>query len=190
MERSRPAGVLFSAVIALVVLVDVVSKAMAVRLLHADPIRVIGDVVRVTLVYNRGAAFGINVGEYSRWVFLALTVGALVILFRLYRATRPGDQWRTLALALVCGGAFGNLIDRVSPYRKSVVDFIDVGVGQTRWPTFNVADMAVSVGAILLAFVLWGEDRRAAVDAALASSSPGTGGTATSGLVEDRREAL
>jgi signal peptidase II len=64
-----------------------------------------------------------------------------------------------LALALVCGGAIGNLIDRVVS-SEGVVDFIDVGISEiTRWPTFNVADMAVSFGAFLLAWVLWEEDR-------------------------------
>ena len=57
----------------------------------------------------------------------------------------------------MCGGAVGNLIDRLrSPI--GVVDFLDIGFGDWRWPTFNVADMAVSVGAFLLAWVLWGED--------------------------------
>jgi signal peptidase II len=89
---------------------------------------------------------------------MALTAGALAILGRLYRATRQGDLFRTLALGLVCGGAVGNLIDRVRS-ATGVVDFIDVGVGDLRWPTFNVADMAVSIGAFLLAWVLWGEER-------------------------------
>jgi signal peptidase II len=72
-------------------------------------------------------------------------------------ATKGGDTLRTLSLALVCGGAFGNLLDRIrSAY--GVVDFIDIGFRDSRWPTFNVADMAVSLGAILLAYVLWGED--------------------------------
>jgi 23S rRNA pseudouridine1911/1915/1917 synthase len=89
---------------------------------------------------------------------MALTAGALVILGRLYHATRQGDFLRTIALGLVCGGAVGNLIDRVRS-ATGVVDFIDVGVGDLRWPTFNVADMAVSIGAFLLAWVLWGEER-------------------------------
>jgi signal peptidase II len=60
----------------------------------------------------------------------------------------------------VCGGAVGNLIDRItSPF--GVVDFIDMGFGDSRWPTFNIADMAVSLGAFLLAWVLWGEDTEA-----------------------------
>ena len=63
-------------------------------------------------------------------------------------------------MARACGGAVGNLIDRIrSPF--GVVDFIDIGFGDSRWPTFNIADMAVSLGAFLLAWVLWGEDAEA-----------------------------
>jgi signal peptidase II len=97
---------------------------------------------------------------------MALTVGALFILGRLYRATRDGDLIRTLAIGLVCGGAIGNLIDRIRS-AAGVVDFIDVGIGDMRWPTFNVADMAVSIGAFLLAWVLWGDEH------ADEASSPG-----------------
>ena len=76
------------------------------------------------------------------------------------RQTKAGDYIRLTALGLVCGGAVGNLIDRVrSP--RGVVDFIDVGIGTHRWPTFNVADMAVTVGAVVLAFVLWQDGREA-----------------------------
>jgi signal peptidase II len=121
-------------------------------------------VLRFTLVYNPGAAFGLHLGPYSRVIFTALTVVALFILGRLYRATAPGDQWRTVALALVCGGAVGNLLDRLRS-DLGVVDFLDVGVGDMRWPTFNVADMAVSCGAVLLALVLWREDQMAAAAA-------------------------
>ena len=89
---------------------------------------------------------------------MALTLAALGILVRLYRSTRPGDTARTLAVALVAGGAIGNLIDRIRS-AAGVVDFIDIGIGFHRWPTFNVADMAVTTGAFLLAWVLWMEDR-------------------------------
>jgi signal peptidase II len=126
--------------------------------LQRVPHDVIGDYLRLTLVYNPGAAFGLHVGEYSRWVFLALTVAALLILGRLYVSAPTGDRPRIISLALVCGGAIGNLIDRIRSDR-GVVDFLDVGIGDARWPTFNVADMAVSIGAFLLAVVLWAEDR-------------------------------
>jgi signal peptidase II len=124
------------------------------------PHEVLGEWLRFTLVYNPGAAFGLHVGEHSRWVFMALTVGALVILGRLYVTTTDGDRTRVASLALVCGGAIGNLLDRIrSPL--GVVDFLDVGVGHARWPTFNVADIAVSTGAFLLAIVLWSEEQPA-----------------------------
>ncbi|HEY0996670.1 MAG TPA: signal peptidase II [Gemmatimonadaceae bacterium] len=159
-------------VIAAVVLADVVTKALAVRYLVPQrvPHDVIGEWLRLTLVYNPGAAFGLHVGEHSRWVFMVLTVIALAILGSLYRATREGEGARVLALALVTAGAIGNLIDRVRS-DLGVVDFLDVGVGATRWPTFNVADMAVSGGAMLLAWVLWREDQ--AADAAAPAAAPG-----------------
>jgi signal peptidase II len=87
------------------------------------------------------------------------------------RSTRPGDRLRLLALALVCGGATGNLVDRIrSP--EGVVDFLDVGVGDWRWPTFNVADSAITVGAIALAILLWLEGRGAQQAAKEAGPAP------------------
>jgi signal peptidase II len=161
--RSRSNAALFWPVLVLVGAVDVLTKAIAVRALVPQrvPHDVIGDVVRLTLVYNPGAAFGLQLGDHSRWIFTALTLVALVILGRLYRATADGDRARTLALALVCAGALGNLLDRLRSH-LGVVDFLDVGLASTRWPTFNVADMAVSAGAVLLAWVLWQEDLAAA----------------------------
>jgi signal peptidase II len=160
---------LFWGVIVFVITLDVVTKAMAVYGLSPShfPHDVLGEWLRLTLVYNPGAAFGLHLGQYSRWIFMALTAGALFILFRLYGATDPRDLRRTLALSLVCGGAVGNLIDRVRS-NLGVVDFIDVGIGEHRWPTFNVADIAVSTGAFLLAWVLWMEDQEIARAAAAA----------------------
>jgi len=150
----------FWPVVLTVVLSDILTKWIAVRDLYPRgvPREVFGDVVRLTLVYNRGAAFGLHLGQYSRWIFLVLTIAALLILAQLYRATPAREIARILAIALVSGGAIGNLIDRVRG-PQGVVDFIDIGIGDMRWPTFNVADMAVSTGAILLAYVLWGEER-------------------------------
>lgn len=159
MERSNPNPRLFFGVAVSVVLADAFTKILAVdRLMPSRmPREVLGETLRLTLVFNPGAAFGLHVGPYSRWIFTALSLGALVLLWELYRTTRAGDFVRTLALSLVCGGAIGNLVDRLKSGR-GVVDFIDVGVGAVRWPTFNVADMAVSCGAVLLAIVLWKED--------------------------------
>jgi signal peptidase II len=149
----------FWPVLAAVAVADGITKWLAVNLTRqlSVPRGVFGDWMRFTVVHNPGAAFGLQFGEYSRWIFMVLTLVALLILGLLYRSTRPGDFARTLSLALVCGGAVGNLVDRVRSH-TGVVDFIDVGFGDSRWPTFNVADMAVSVGAFLLAWVLWGDE--------------------------------
>ncbi len=159
MQRGKANPPLFWSVVVVVVTADVITKALAAYSLFPQrmPHEILGATVRLTLVYNPGAAFGLHLGAYSRWIFMALTVGALFILGRLYRSTRDGDLLRTLAIALVCGGALGNLIDRIRS-AAGVVDFIDVGIGDMRWPTFNVADMAVSTGAFLLAWVLWGDE--------------------------------
>jgi signal peptidase II len=143
----------------LILVTDIVTKRVAEAGLHPDgtPVAVIGDVVRWSLVYNPGAAFGLSFGVASRWLFMALTLVALVVLRRLYRSTGRGDLARLAAIAMVAAGATGNLIDRVR-MERGVVDFLDVGVGQIRWPTFNVADVAVTVGAALLAWVLWRDE--------------------------------
>jgi signal peptidase II len=153
-------AVLFGGTAAGIVVLDQLTKALAVaRLAPARvPHEVVGEWVRLTLVYNPGAAFGLYLGGWSRWIFTGLTVVALAVIARLYREGPPEELARTLALAGVAGGAVGNLIDRLRSGR-GVVDFIDVGVGTARWPTFNVADIGVSCGAILLAFVLWREER-------------------------------
>ena len=163
MERSRRNTFLFGGLVGGIVIADIVTKAIAVAALvpRYVPRSVIGDWVQLRLVYNQGAAFGISVGSLSRPVFIVLTLVAVGILARMFRATADGDLVRTTAIAMVVGGAIGNLIDRLRS-AQGVVDFLDVGVGTHRWPTFNVADMGVSVGALLLALVLWKEDAPAA----------------------------
>lgn len=145
-----------------VITLDQITKELAIRHLQPPhiPHSIIGDVVRFTLAFNPGAAFSMSLGAYSRYIFGSFAIVALVILWRLYRASNPGETARVLALSLAWGGAAGNLIDRFRA-RASVVDFIDIGVGSVRFWTFNVADSAVTVGAILLAIVLWREDTAA-----------------------------
>ena len=142
--------------------VDIITKRLAqAKLLPIPPVEVIGDWVQLRLVYNTGAAFGLHLGVWSRWIFLVIAVVAVVLLYRLARSSSPRDLVRQVACGLVAGGAAGNLVDRIRS-AQGVVDFIDVGVGATRWPTFNVADMGVSCGAIALAISLWVEDARRA----------------------------
>ena len=166
-----------------VIALDLVSKLLAEQYLAPRyvPHPVLGEVVRFTLAYNPGAAFSMSLGPYSRLIFGAFAVIALVVLWRLYRMTgsgaRAGDRLRVFALGLAWGGAAGNLIDRFrSP--QGVVDFIDIGFGDVRFWTFNVADSAVTIGALVLAWSLSREEREtAAAVRAATSRKPDTGPT-------------
>lgn len=167
MERSSPKASLFWPVLVAVLAVDLTTKSLAVSFLAPEfvPHSVVGDLVQLTLAYNPGVSFGIEVGPYSRVVFTTLAVIAIVVLGRLYRATGSDDRPRALALALICAGALGNLMDRVRSER-GVVDFIDLGIGSARFYTFNVADVGITLGAVLLAWILWQEDRKQALASA------------------------
>ncbi|HEX4600587.1 MAG TPA: signal peptidase II [Gemmatimonadales bacterium] len=150
---------LFWGTAAAIVVADVVTKLFAESLLSRHlPVPVLGDYLQLRLVYNQCAAFGLCLGAYSRWIFFGLALAALVVLRSMVRSARPGDRFRLVALALVCAGAVGNVIDRIRS-AQGVVDFVDVGIGAARWPTFNVADSAITVGAIALAVSLWLEGR-------------------------------
>lgn len=156
-EQARKAA-LYVALVGGVILLDVMTKQVVERSLRLyEPVPVWGEFFRLTYIFNRGAAFGLHLGESSRYVFLGLAVVAVVFLFFMYRGTPWSDRLRLIAIASVTGGAIGNLIDRVR-HDRGVVDFLDFGVGALRWPVFNVADIAVTVGALLLAFSLWREE--------------------------------
>jgi signal peptidase II len=138
---------------ATVVAGDIVTKQLALAFLPPSgiPLEVVGDTVRFTLAFNRGAAFGMHVGPWSRVVFSAFAIGMVaVLLVAAGRVTGPAQRLVS-AMGLVAGGALGNLVDRIR-WDRGVVDFIDVGVGLTRFWTFNVADSAITIGAVLL---LW-----------------------------------
>ena len=141
-----------------IVVLDLITKLIAeATLLRTPGVSVLGDWFQLRLVYNPGAAFGLHLGPYSRWIFFTIALVAVFVLHRMSRSSPPGDWFRQLALGLVAGGAAGNLLDRIRSGR-GVVDFFDVGIGALRWPTFNVADIAVSCGAIALVISMWRED--------------------------------
>ena len=138
---------LLLAVAAIVLILDVVTKILAVRLLTpGQPVSIIGDTVTWTLVRNSGAAFSMATG-YT-WV-LTLVASAVVIGI-IWMGRRLLSPWWALGLGMILGGALGNLADRFfrspGPLRGHVVDFLSIGW----WPVFNVADAAVVCGAILL----------------------------------------
>jgi len=160
----------FWAAAVITVVLDLITKIIAEgTLLRTPGVSVFGDWFQLRLVYNQGAAFGLHLGPYSRWIFFTVALVAVFVLARMSRTSPAGDWFRQLALGLVAGGAAGNLIDRVrSP--RGVVDFLDVGIGALRWPTFNVADIAVSCGAIALVISMWREDaQRAETESASAA---------------------
>ena len=142
-----------------IVLLDQFTKSLVVAripLYHSIP--VIRGLFDLTHVRNTGAAFGILASLESPWrgVFLnvvALGVFAAVLIWAL---RSPADAGRLqTGLALILGGAVGNLIDR---FRSgSVTDFLLFHIGRYEWPSFNVADSSITVGVFLLAWVLWSE---------------------------------
>lgn len=153
---------LYVGVVGGVVILDLITKLIAQRSLPPyRPIPVLGEFFRLTYIYNPGAAFGLSFGSGSRFIFLALALIAVSVLFFMYRATPRTDRMRLWSIAAVTGGALGNVVDRLrSP--RGVIDFLDFGIGSVRWPVFNLADIAVTVGAVLLAISLWREDVEAA----------------------------
>jgi signal peptidase II len=161
MTAARGGFRLLAILLAAVVATDLATKAIIERTFMVNErVDVLGSFLRLTYIHNPGAAFGINVGASSRVIFMVLSAVALVVLIWMYMYTPAADRVRRFAIALICGGALGNLIDRIrSP--RGVVDFVDVGLGNLRWPVFNVADMAVTTGAVVLAISLWREEKQA-----------------------------
>lgn len=141
-------------IIALAVVgLDQLTKALIVGYLPGNGFSLIDGLLRFMLVYNKGAAFGfMSTIAGGRWF---LTIISLVALgFCIALALGPWGRRRLglWSLALICGGAVGNLIDRLR--LGMVIDFIEVYYGQWHFPSFNVADSAITVGGFLLAYLL------------------------------------
>ncbi len=144
-----------------VLLLDFLTKRLALQALpRVLALPVFGDWFELRLVHNLAGPFGISLGAASRWIFAGIAAGALVVLYRVSQKGSSTSPFRMEALGLVAGGAAGNLIDRLLSAR-GVVDFFQLYLGSLRWPTFNVADMAISLGAVALAvsFLLEGKQR-------------------------------
>lgn len=141
---------LFWPVALIIVIVDFITKRMILaQLSYGETRQVIGDFVRLTLGYNNGVAFGLNFGNSARPFLIAFTLLAVAGIIWVFRTTEARHRLQIFALGLVLGGAVGNLLDRFQ-HVEGVVDFIDVGLGPKRFWTFNVADSAITVGAVLL----------------------------------------
>lgn len=139
--------------VALILGTDRAVKALIPRFLEIhQSISVIPGFFRITYLKNTGGAFGILSGWDSplrQAFFVFASATALGLLFFLYRqAVKDNMRYLRLSFVLIAGGAMGNLYDRITT--GEVVDFLDFFIGRYHWPAFNVADMAISAGAVIL----------------------------------------
>ena len=167
---------IFGVIFPVIVVLDWISKRWALEALSGGRrIDLLGGLLPLTLAFNKGAAFGIRLGDDSRWFFVPVTIVELVLLGLLLVQSRRDDFLRLVELSLVVSGAVGNLYDRLR-WSRGVVDFIGpVDLGFADFPIFNVADIAITCGAILLALSFWmeeREERRAAAISAEATAPP------------------
>jgi signal peptidase II len=172
MERSidspmvcRGAVVRLFATALFIVAADQLVKGVVVSVLESvRSIDFLGSVVRFTRTTNTGAAFGLLRGQGPWFIVVSAAASLAIILFR--REIAKLRRWDQIAFGLILGGAVGNLIDRIR--LGAVIDFIDIGIRHLRWPSFNVADSAITIGVVLLAygFILLPRSRADAVNAA------------------------
>jgi signal peptidase II len=150
-----------------VLVLDIASKLWVAAALPEFATRsVIPGFLNLTHVRNRGVAFGLfdSLGSYGPPVLIVAGAAALVIVGIYFRQTESHESLLLWALALILGGAVGNLLDRI--FHGAVTDFVDVYVGTYHWHTFNVADSSISVGIglMLLDMLLQRRARRAAAE--------------------------
>ena len=148
---ARPAGrrwALFAVLALAVVVADQAAKAVVTgALAPGQSVDVVGDLLRIVFGQNSGALFGLFKDNAAMFGVVSIVVIGLIVA---YHARSAASLYLTVTLGLLLGGAVGNMIDRLR--LGYVVDFVDVGIGPTRFYTFNVADSAISL-AILLLFV-------------------------------------
>ena len=135
----------------IVLLLDQLTKITIVKLFHYGESMSITSFFNLVLVYNKGAAFSFLAAEsgWQRHLFTVIGIGAALYIIYLLKK-HAGQRMFCCALALILGGAVGNVIDRV--VYGHVIDFLDLFLGNWHWPAFNVADSAICTGAVL--FVL------------------------------------
>lgn len=150
-EASPKAALVLAGTAVALYAADQVTKALVVAAFEpGQSTNVIGDLVRVWYVQNDGAAFSLFPGAI--WLFVPVTLVALVMIGWFFRSFRGRGPWIHVVLGTILAGTLGNLTDRLR--LGYVIDFISVGIGNTRFPTFNIADSAVVVGIGLLVLYL------------------------------------
>jgi len=156
----RKAVVLLLTALAILV-ADQVTKALVVaNLAVGERARLVGDLVQVWHAQNRGAAFSLFQG--GAVVFLIVSVLSIGMVAYFHRSLRDRSPWLHVVLGVVLGGTLGNFTDRLR--QGYVTDWLSVGIGDTRWPTFNVADssVVVGIGILVIYLLLTNPDRREA----------------------------
>lgn len=155
MKKHLLAVVLFAVMLAL----DIISKMLVVA--HIGPherIDILGSFVQFTILYNRGGIFGIMQGHQT--FFLIVSVVVLGLLSAYYFFEKNKTALFSSAMAFILAGAIGNILDRIMQ-KPGVVDFILIGDDRIyRWPTFNVADASIVIGAGLLLIFYFLEERK------------------------------
>ena len=143
-------------VMILVIAVDQLTKYLVASTMYVgETIPVWQNVFHITYVQNKGAAFGLL--SNNRWIFMVLSVAAIVILFYYLIRKKPKSKLLRICLSLVVGGGIGNMIDRI--FNQYVVDFIDVRA--INFFVFNIADSCVTIGCVLLIIYILVTDIRA-----------------------------
>lgn len=181
MEAMKQRLAVTLAIVGTIVVADIVTKRWALATLWHGPQEALGGMVPLTLAFNRGIAFGLPLpATAGRWLIIIATFVILFVLADIFRRAERGDWVRMLAIQLVSAGAIGNLIDRVR-WDGGVVDFIGpINLGFMYWPIFNIADMAITVGAVMLGISLLREEAAAAKAEAAAkagATSPAKAGS-------------
>jgi len=145
----------FYALIVLLLVIDQAAKIFIVRTIRLfGSVKVIPGFFDLSHIRNKGAIFGTFSRVDGPLVTILLTIAsfcALAMVAYYFIKTPASEKWMKIALALILGGALGNLIDRI--FRGYVVDFLELYVKDFRWPTFNIADSCITIGAFLLIIV-------------------------------------
>lgn len=146
---------------AVIVALDLWTKSLATELLqYGRPVEIL-PVLDFTLLHNRGAAFSFlsSAGGWQRWLFTGIALAVSIVLIVWTLQLKPHERWLSVALPLILGGALGNLYDRLT--LGYVVDFVHVHWQGRYFPAFNIADAAITVGAIMMIIdALWLQPRR------------------------------
>jgi signal peptidase II len=134
----------------LVIVLDQVSKGWMVSWLSLYETVAIMPYFNLTMAHNHGAAFSFlaQAGGWQRWFFIGLAATISVVLLVWLAKLKPAAKLEAISLSLILGGAIGNVMDRIM--YGYVIDFLDVYVGTSHWPAFNIADSAICIGAVLL----------------------------------------